>query len=443
MKFFQEKIYSFEWKNNGAGPLWCFGSSCIASIDDRVFVTGWETLKDIPPLNCARWMLYERKNNRWERLYTDNEKTREPAPICVLSDGKIFVSENPFMLEKEAYMGLTLPKFSFSLPPDYRNRKNVLFYPCEPVTFIEHSYRNFAADRENSELILFQNKDYDRAYWSLIDEWGNTIKNGKIYWPWGYDYVNPQPIRLCYNNVLLKNRAVYIFGTSDIIEPNPEWRKYKRELTGRQWDYDFRRVFFTFTPDIINEPFRNWVEISSREKTAGKSRNCDLYVDKEGFIHLLWMEKSCDERLREKFFPDEPLTRSLKYAKLKDQTILIKKDILFLDEGEKKLSSGPLFWGGIWGRFHITEENRLYIFASIISDDVNNKNKIVAENFLIELDNQGNIKGNYPVNFEKPFTEFHTSSIRNGCAPSNTIHIYGSVVQSDNEMYYGRIDIQG
>jgi len=59
-------------------------------------------------------------------------------------------------------------------------------------------------------------------------------------WPFGTDYEEPEPIRICYPNVMLKDRAVYFCGVSDIIEPKKEWRKFKRELTGKEWDYDFR-----------------------------------------------------------------------------------------------------------------------------------------------------------------------------------------------------------
>jgi len=46
MRFYQEKIYQFEWFNqNGAGPLWCLGSSCIAAIDKKIFVSAWEQEK--------------------------------------------------------------------------------------------------------------------------------------------------------------------------------------------------------------------------------------------------------------------------------------------------------------------------------------------------------------------------------------------------------------
>ncbi|MGB9642757.1 MAG: hypothetical protein ACP5JO_05695 [Candidatus Ratteibacteria bacterium] len=195
------------------------------------------------------------------------------------------------MLEPEAYQRVALPRVTEFIPPEYKNQKIALPYWSEPVTFTEHSYRNFASDSENCEAILFHNKDYDRAYWTFPDKSGRWSHCGKLYWVWGHDYPEPQSIRLCYNNIQIKNRAVFIFGTSDIIEPVPEWRQYKRSITGREWDYDLRRVFFSFTLDITHEPFRYWTEISNREKTAGNARNCDLYVDNNDIVHLLWMEK--------------------------------------------------------------------------------------------------------------------------------------------------------
>jgi hypothetical protein len=62
---------------------------------------------------------------------------------------------------------------------------------------------------------------------------------------------------------------VYFCGVSDIVEPYPEWRAFKKELTGQGWDYDFRRLFYTWTPDITRARFRPWVEIASRDKTGG------------------------------------------------------------------------------------------------------------------------------------------------------------------------------
>jgi hypothetical protein len=37
----------------------------------------------------------------------------------------------------------------------------------------------------------------------------------------------------CGGSTCLVNRAAFFCGVSDIIEPNPEWRAFKKELTGR------------------------------------------------------------------------------------------------------------------------------------------------------------------------------------------------------------------
>jgi hypothetical protein len=36
------------------------------------------------------------------------------------------------------------------------------------------------------------------------DRVGNWIARGKLSWPFGADYPNPEPIRDCYPNVVLK-----------------------------------------------------------------------------------------------------------------------------------------------------------------------------------------------------------------------------------------------
>ena len=47
----EEVVYAVEPANNGAGPLWCFGSTWVVRVGDDVFVSGLETLKDAKPLH--------------------------------------------------------------------------------------------------------------------------------------------------------------------------------------------------------------------------------------------------------------------------------------------------------------------------------------------------------------------------------------------------------
>ena len=130
------------------------------------------------------------------------------------------------------------------------------------------------------------------------DSAGKWSAQGQLKWPRDTAHAKPGPIRVCYPNVALRNRAVYFVGVSDVLEPNPAWRKFKRELTGQQWDYDFRRLFYTWTPDITKQPFAEWVEIASRDATGGHVQPGDLWLSPNGDAHLIWSERAIDERLR-------------------------------------------------------------------------------------------------------------------------------------------------
>ena len=62
----EDEVYTFESADNGAGPSWCHGSTCLVRIGDDVFATGLETLKDAKPLNNCRWMLFHRDASGWQ-----------------------------------------------------------------------------------------------------------------------------------------------------------------------------------------------------------------------------------------------------------------------------------------------------------------------------------------------------------------------------------------
>src|SRR5262249_9070958 len=100
----------------------------------------------------------------------------------------------------------------------------------------------------------------------------------QLKWPWDTAHARPGSIRVCYPNVALRDRAVHFVGVSDVLEPNLAWRTFKRELTGREWDYDFRRLFCTWTPDITKPPFAAWVEVSSRDVNGCHVHTADLWL---------------------------------------------------------------------------------------------------------------------------------------------------------------------
>ena len=50
----EEVVTSYTPANNGAGPLWCYGSTVIARQGGDVFLSVIETGEDIPPLCNTR-----------------------------------------------------------------------------------------------------------------------------------------------------------------------------------------------------------------------------------------------------------------------------------------------------------------------------------------------------------------------------------------------------
>ena len=84
----EEDVYSHTTANNGAGPMWCSGSTCLVRVNERLFASGLETVPGVKPLNNCRWLLFVRETNGWRQVQADPDGlTREPSPIAGLPDG--------------------------------------------------------------------------------------------------------------------------------------------------------------------------------------------------------------------------------------------------------------------------------------------------------------------------------------------------------------------
>jgi hypothetical protein len=430
----EEEIYRFTPANNGAGPMWCFGSTSIVRIGDKVFASGLETVPEWKPLNNCRWMLFERDKTGWKKLITDEKgRTREPSPMAAFQNGQFFLSANPTLTSLSDYDGPSQPEmFLFNSKTDLSKPEQVSPVWEGNPPFSEHSYRSLASDGANGELILFQNIGYKHAEWAFLDRTGKWSAQGKITWPWGDEYELPGPIRICYPNVMIKDRAVYFCGVSDILEPNKEWRDYKRELTGKEWDYDFRRLFFTWTDDITKNKFNSWIEVASREETCGWISPCDLRVDHEGIVHLLWSERAIDERLREKFFPEKMQSHSLNYATVRNGKVTDRKIIAIAEEGKSNEIPGQ-------ARFHITPDSRVMIIYFVSGSNADGQP--VSENRIVELTSEG--PGNHiTLPLKQPFSNFFTATVRAGSKPSYLIDIMGTPEGVNNAVHYARINLK-
>jgi hypothetical protein len=401
-------------------------------LGERVFASGLETLKGVKPLNNVRWLLFERTAEGWTLRHADPKgRTREPCPLVGFPDGRLFLSANPPLAPPEAAAGPERPEIlQFAASNAAAPPTTLLPVWDGSPPFCEHSYRSFAADGPGGELVLFQNIGYAHAEWAFRDREGRWAAKGKLAWPFGAEHAKPQPIRVCYPTVALVKRAVHFCGVSDIVEPNEAWRAAKRQLTGQDWDYDFRRLFYTWTPDITSGKFRDWVEVASREKTCGWMMPADLWVAPDGAVHLLWTERAIDERLRAKFFPDTKQSYALNHAVVRDGKVTLRHTLVEATEtGSHEVASA--------GRFHATPDGRLFVFCYVSGQDA--AGKPVSENRLMEVRAEGTAGPPVHVPLRQAFASFFTATPRGGSALSPILDVLGERVGSAGKIGYARI----
>lgn len=431
----EEDVYTFVPANNGAGPLWCSGSTCLVRAGGAVFASGLETLPGVPPLNNCRWTLYQRGPQGWQLLRADPAgRTREPCPLVTLADGSVLLSANPTLLTDPATAaGPSRPEIlRFSAQEPQATPETIVPVWDGQPDFREHSYRSLAADRTAGTAILFQNIGYTHAEWAFRDGAGRWAACGKLVWPWGAEYDKPQPIRVCYPNVALRGRAVHFCGVSDIVEPYEKWRAYKQRLTGQHWDYDFRRLFYTWSDDVTTGQFQPWVEIASRDKTCGWIHPGDLWLAPDGDVHVLWIERAIDERLRAEFFPDAKQSHALQYAVVRNGQVVRRHTLLKADEGGPQEVPGR-------GRFHATPDGRLLVIVYVSGR--NAAGQAVSENRLLELGPDGGWGGAVRVPLQYPLTEFFTATVRAGSPPADTLELLGQRAGAGPTISYARIRV--
>jgi len=265
----EEDIYTYTPADNGAGPLWGHGSTIVSRRDHDVYVATLETIPDQVPLHNCRWLLYQRTDAGWHLVHRDQTgRTREPSPTALLGNGDLLVSANPTLAAPSQYNGPAAPTV-FRFDTDHIDAPPVQENPTwqNQPTFTEHSYRTVTADAANNEVLYMQNDGMGTAQLSLLQRDGQWTGLNALAWPWEENYTEPQAVRLCYPNVILRDRAAHFLGVGDIIEPIEEWRQAKFELSGRKWDYVFRRLFYAHTPDIARQPFGEWLELSNLDTT--------------------------------------------------------------------------------------------------------------------------------------------------------------------------------
>ncbi len=428
----EETVYQYTLADNGAGPLWCRGSTSLVRAGGELFASGLETLEGVPPLNNCRWIFFQRTAEGWRQVAVDpKDRTREPCPLVAFHEGPVFLSVNPTLVtdRQAGGGGPARPEILVFSPANAAGGYETLLPAWNGTpAFTEHSYRSFAADGINREFILFQNIGYTHAEWTFRDHDGHWAHQGKLEWPWGAEYDTPQPVRVCYPNVAITNRAVHFCGVSDIVEPYGEWRAFKKELTGNEWDYDFRRLFYTWTRDITTGAFEDWVEIASRDKTCGWIMPGDLWVAPDGAAHLVWTEQAIDERLREKFFPDAVQRHEMNYAVVKEGKVIKRRTLAAREEGTPGVKASE-------PRFHITPDNRVFVFYYI--SEAAPETGVTTGNYLMEIstDSEPGVPAAVPL--AHPLSSYFTATVRGGSPPSKSLELLGA--RDATTMSYARI----
>ena len=421
----EEVITRYTPANNGAGPMWCYGSTVIARQGSDVFLSVIETGKDVPLLCNTRWQLWRRSVEGWKLAQAEKDyRQREPCPMVVFQNGPVFLSVNPSTEPAGTKYGPCRP-LMLEFDPANPSVPAKTHTPAwaDGTYFTDHSYRGFAADGAKGELLLLNiNARTSEQFVSYRDGSGRWHQKGTITFP----------IRSCYPQVALRDGAAHVMAIGDIVEPVKEWQKLKFEKLKRKWDYVFRRLFYTYTGDIRTTGFCDPIEIDTVEKTAGHIRNLDMYIDQTGAAHLLYTKQPHQyEFLRDKYFPGETMTVYLEYVTVKDGKVLSRRKLA-------ERPSEPEGFEPSFGRFHIDSAGKLYVIAAGTS--VENGQRTYG-NFL-GLISAGKNKPRFErIELKHPFGNFFTNTPRGGSKPSDIIDIFGIADDSPN-LRYARILIE-
>ena len=413
-------VYTTPHANNGAGPLWDFNATNIARIDDTVWVSGLNTVAGLPPLNNTECNLWKKAADApWEKVLTLPGLTREPCPMGVLQGQRLLISTNATLNPPgkpgggPARPGLweAAPAAGFDAPaitqPGWRPQAG---------PFSEHSYRSLAVDGPRGEVFVMQNVGNSHAEWAFRDGHGTWPAQGRLDWPVKTINGHAMPLRVCYVVALVKDRAVHLLGVSDVVEPNEAWREYKRQLTGKSWDYVFRNLYYAWTPDITREPFRPWLEVASREATAGRIIPGDLHQGPDGTVHAVWEDIALDDQLRERFFAQQKQRKGIGYAAIHSGAVTQRADLMVAVPGQAGLVAH-------WPRWHVAHDGAKYLLVYVDRQGAGGKK--LSENQLAAFKN-GAIQSIFPIPLTTPLNLYMTATLRTGHNRSDVLDLLGS-----------------
>ena len=412
----EENVYSFTSPDNGSGPLWAYGCTSILRLGDEVIVSEMETGKDIPPLCNTRWRVLRRAADGWKVFAEeDGYRQREPCSLAAVANDGFFLNVNDSQTPAGTKYQTCKPQLVHFMLADAAARQQIAPKWAGEPTFTDHSYRGFAADRARGELLML-NIDAKTSVqnWCLLTAAGETVRNGSITFP----------IRSCYPQAALEGGAAYVLAVGDIREPVKEWADYKYAQTKQDWDYVFRILHFSSTPDIRAKEFAPPIAIANVDATAGALGNQDLWIAPDGVAFILYTEREVQSALlRDKFFPGKSIIGSLYLAVVKDNAIVERRVIIEGRQGEEPAHA----------RFQQTPDGTVYALVFMAGAN--------PRDVLVQIRPTPETQELAAVPLKVPFTSFYLATVRAGNAPSNTVDVLGNSA-SGTTISYACIEIQ-
>ncbi len=418
--------------NNGSGMFWGSGSSQIVRLGERLFVSAFEAVPGVAPLNNARWALYESTaDGGWRLCQRDEvERTREPCPLGI-GAGRLVLSVNPTLVppvlltpgvEVKPSGGPARPAFLEFDParPELPPRPMVPVWADAPP-FTDHSYRAFAADGANGEFILFQQSAGTHTCWAFLDR-DRQWRTGRVLWPAAEDprySVQGARSPVNYANAILSGRRAWMIGQS----PYNIWNRIdpaQAETWGRnRWGWRMRKLHCAWTPDITTTPFSEWVVIDDTMDDGGTIGMGDSWLAPDGRVHLVWQKEPIHPRLRDEHFPDIRRDWRMFYGILADGVLVEKHQVLAGGE-----TCGPLRPTGYIGhpRLHVTPDHALYILCNLVGTTPETRDQ--SGTWALRVEPGGRFSEPVRVPLAAPLAvPFFTASPRAGCALAEAVDI--------------------
>jgi hypothetical protein len=403
----EEAVAACRPPGNGAGPLWCYGAPLLVRQGDRVFASVMETGEGVPP-NCnTRWRMFVRDDRGWrEARHAEGFREREPCPLVAPGRGKLLLSVNPSTEPPGTLYGRCDPHLLLFDTANPERRPT----PVRPewprgARFTEHSYRGLAADPSRGDVLALNiDASTEGQHWSFLTPEGATVRSGTVRFP----------IRACYPQVAVRDRAAHVLAVGDIVEPNEAWRAYKKQKTGSAWDYVFRRLFYARNPDASRGDFEGTVEVDSAEATAGHITNLDLWLDAEGRAHLLYLKTSLSETLRDRFFPGRKVIKTLEYVEVEGGGVARRSTLMTGGEGRRETPR--------YARFHATPDGALHVVLAVAGSRPDGSG-LFEDRFIQVLPR---VEAGRTIPLKEPFGLFFSATERGGSAPSDTLDLFGT-----------------